>query len=251
MRIASWNTRWLGGWAAGWLLTLASAWGAEGGGGSGVVTAARSAPLPAAVLTNLYYSLATAYDAKALAAMMSSLDDKQKLGAGDKVIYRVLEDQDPPKSLAVTDTGDLDVPYYGLVPAGGKSCRQLAQEVKELLEKQNYYRATVIIALEQINKKRVLGKVYVVGQVRTTGPQEIPDDEVYTVSKAILKAGGFSDFADKKHVKLIRGGGAEKEGEKKSLIINVAEIWEKGKIENDVKLEPDDLVFVPARLVNF
>jgi len=129
-------------------------------------------------------------DPKALATMMASLDDRQKLGTGDKVIYRVIEDQDEPKSLTVADSGDVDVPYFGLVAAMGKTCKQLASEVKELLEKQYYYRATVIIGLDQINRKRTLGKVYVVGQVRVNGPQEIPDDETYTVSKAILKAGG-------------------------------------------------------------
>jgi protein involved in polysaccharide export with SLBB domain len=143
----------------------------------------------------------------------------------------------------------VDVPYFGLVAAMGKTCKQLASEVKELLEKQYYYRATVIIGLDQINRKRTLGKVYVVGQVRVNGPQEIPDDETYTVSKAILKAGGFSDFADKKKVKLVRGKGADPS--KRTIVVNVAEIWEKGKVENDVTLEPDDLIFVPARLVNF
>lgn len=81
------------------------------------------------------------------------------------------------------------------------------------------------------------------------GPQEIPDDESYTVSKAILKAGGFSDFADKKKVKLIRAKGGD--ASKRTIVVNVSDIWEKGKVENDVTLEPEDLIFVPARLVNF
>jgi len=50
-------------------------------------------------------------------------------------------------------------------------------------------------------------------------------------------------------VKLVRGKGADPS--KRTIVVNVAEIWEKGKVENDVTLEPDDLVFVPARLVNF
>jgi protein involved in polysaccharide export with SLBB domain len=181
---------------------------------------------------------------------MDMLDDRQKLGIGDRLIYRVIEDQDEPKSLVITDAGEIDVPYYGLVTVANKTCKQLAQEIKVLLEKQHYYQATVIIGLEQINKRRSLGRIYIVGQVRQNGAQEIPDDEVFTVSKAILKAGGFSDFADKKRVRLVRAA-APNNPDKKTIVLNVAEIWEKGKTENDIKLEPDDLIFVPARLINF
>lgn len=41
---------------------------------------------------------------------------------------------------------------------------------------------------------------------RQPGSPEIPDGEVITVSKAILKAGGFRVFADKNHVSLIKSG---------------------------------------------
>ena len=189
-------------------------------------------------------------DPQALAALMASLDDTKKLGAGDKVTYLVLEDQDETKALTVSDGGDLDVPYLGLITSMKKTCKQLATEVKGLLEKRDYRRATVIISLQEINKKRILGKVYVVGQVRQSGPQEIPDDEVFTVSKAILKAGGFSDFADKHKVKLIKGG-VHGEDSKNSVIVNVADIWEKGKTSNDIALQADDVVFVPKKNINF
>src|SRR5438094_792015 len=40
-------------------------------------------------------------------------DDKYKLRAGDKVSLQILEDRDLPKSLVVTDSGELDAPYVG------------------------------------------------------------------------------------------------------------------------------------------
>lgn len=178
---------------------------------------------------------------------MEILDNHQKLGPGDKVTYRVIEDQDETKSLTVTDSGDLEVPYYGLVHAAGKTTRQLGGEIKTLLEQQLYYQATVIIAVDVVNKTRVNGKVYVTGQVRNPGGFEIPAGENVTVGKAILSAGGFSDFSDKKHVRLIR----KTAGGEKTTIINVLDTWEKGKLENDPPVQPDDLIVVPARLVNY
>ena len=178
---------------------------------------------------------------------MDSLDDRQKLGPGDRVTYRVIEDQDEPRPLTVTDSGDLDVPYYGLVHAAGKTSRQLAREIKTLLEGKLYYQATVILAVEVVNKTRVNGKVYVTGQVRNPGGYEIPSGENFTISKAILNAGGFSDFSDKKNVRLIRKLASGKQ----TLVVNVLEIWGKGNLDKDLAVQPDDLIVVPARLVNY
>jgi polysaccharide biosynthesis/export protein len=172
---------------------------------------------------------------------------QQKLGPGDKISYRVIEDQDEPRPLTITDSGHLDVPYLGLVAAAGKTTQQLATDVKTLLEKGLYYQATVIIGLEVVNKTRTTGKVYVTGQVRNKGGFDIPGGDAMTVSKAILAAGGFSDFSDKKNVRLVRKG---PEGTQ-TFVVNVVEIWEKGKLEKDLVVQPDDLVVVPARLVNY
>src|SRR5437667_2106242 len=85
------------------------------------------------------------------------LDDRQKLGPGDRVTYRVVEDQDDPRSITITDSGDLEVPYLGLVHAAGNTSLQLAKEVTGLVEKQLYYQATVSIAIEVVNKTRLPG----------------------------------------------------------------------------------------------
>src|SRR5262249_50701628 len=66
------------------------------------------------------------------------LDDKYKLSAGDKVSFQILEDRDPAKSLLITDSGELDVPYIGRVIAANKTCKQLADELKTQLEKDYY-----------------------------------------------------------------------------------------------------------------
>ena len=174
-------------------------------------------------------------------------DDKYKLRAGDKVAFQILEDRDLPKSLALADSGELDVPYIGRVVAKDKSCKQLVEEIKALLEKEYYHRATVIIALDSASK--YLGRIYVWGQVRSQGPIEVMLNENITVGKAILRAGGFGDFANKKKVKVIRAAGAE--GTKQSFVLNMVEILEEGKTENDLLLKPDDYIMVPSRLVNF
>jgi protein involved in polysaccharide export with SLBB domain len=183
----------------------------------------------------------------AAAANMETLDDKQKLGLGDKLSFRIVEDLEDPKPILVTDSGDVEVPYLGRFSALDKTCRQLAREIKAELEKEYYYQATVIIAVDLLSKSR--GKVYLIGSIRLPGPQEVPTDEVFTLSKAIMRAGGFGDFADKRRVKVTRKGTSAAQNQ--VLTVNLVEVIEKGKTDKDLKLEAGDLIYVPNRVVNF
>jgi polysaccharide export outer membrane protein len=207
-----------------------------------------SHPITAAPSTATTVTDTPATPNPAAAANMETLDDKQKLGLGDKLSFRIIEDLEDPKPLIVTDSGDVEVPYIGRFPALDKTCRQLAREIKTELEKEYYYQATVIIAVDLLSKSR--GKVYLVGSIRLPGPQEVPTDEVFTLSKAIMRAGGFGDFADKKHVKVTRKRTSD-EAKNLVLTVNLVEVIEKGKTDKDLKLEAGDLIYVPSRTINF
>ncbi|MBA2622705.1 MAG: polysaccharide export protein [Chthoniobacterales bacterium] len=174
---------------------------------------------------------------------MNVLDDRTRLGSNDFVSFRVVEDRDnESQRLRVNDNGQLEVPYIGLVQAAGKTSKELAYNVKAALEKEYYYHATVIIAVDHVSEKS-RGKVYVIGSVKGPGPQEIPPDEDYTVSKAVIRAGGFGDFANKRKVKLTRKGGQE-------VIVDLKRVIEEGRTDEDVAVLPDDRIFVPQRLIN-
>jgi polysaccharide export outer membrane protein len=174
---------------------------------------------------------------------MEVLDDKKKLGANDFVSFRVVEDRDnDSQRLRVNDSGELEVPYIGLVPAQGKTCKELAFNIKSALEKEYYYHATVILAVDRVSDKS-RGRIYVYGSVKSQGPQEVPPDESYTVSKAVIRAGGFGDFANKRRVKVTRKDG-------KDFTVDLKRVIEEGHTEEDVVLQPDDQIYVPQRLIN-
>lgn len=177
------------------------------------------------------------------------VDDRHKLVPGDKLSFRVVEDRDEAKPLVVADTGELDVPYVGRINVAGKTCKDVAAELKVLLEKDYYYQATVVLGLDQIS--RVLGRIYVWGQVRNQGPIEIPANETFTAGKAILRAGGFGDFANKKKVKVVRNAKPGDASGKQEFLVNMEEVLEEGHTDKDVPLQPDDFIIVPARLINW
>jgi polysaccharide export outer membrane protein len=174
---------------------------------------------------------------------MAVLDDKKKLGPNDFVSFRVVEDRDnDSQRLRINDNGELEVPYVGLVSAEGRTCKELAYSIKSALEKEYYYHATVILAVDRISEKS-RGRIYVYGSVKVQGPQEIPPDESYTVSKAIIRAGGFGDFANKRKVKVTRKNGKE-------FNVDLKRVIEEGHTEEDIVLVPDDQIYVPQRLIN-
>lgn len=175
---------------------------------------------------------------------MSVLDDRKRLGTNDFVSFRVVEDRDnESQRLRVNDNGQVEVPYVGLVQAAGRTSKELAFTIKAALEKEYYYHATVIIAVDHVSEKS-RGRIYVTGSVRAPGPQEIPPDESYTVSKAVIRAGGFGDFADKRKVRITRKNGQD-------FVVDLKNVIERGKSDEDAVLQPDDQIYVPQKLVNF
>jgi protein involved in polysaccharide export with SLBB domain len=178
---------------------------------------------------------------------MEVLDNTRKLGPGDRLSYRVVEERRQPVAVYVGDGGEVEVPLIGRVPATGRTCRQLAAAIKPLLEQDYFHKATVIIGLDAASG-RSRGRVYITGQVRSQGPVEIPPDERLTISKAIIKAGGFADFANKKKVKLVRRGPG---GTAQTQIIDVDAITSRGELDKDVELQADDNIIVPEKFINF
>lgn len=175
------------------------------------------------------------------------LDNTRPLQVGDTVNYRVVEDRGEPVTLQVTDSGDLEIPMVGRVQAAGKTPRTLARQVKGILEESLYRKATVIVGLASATKAP-LGKVYLSGQVARQGSFDVPRGEELSVARLIVEAGGFSDFADKRRVRVVRVG---PEGGKERITVDVKEVLERGNVEKDLILRPGDFVHVPERFINF
>ena len=190
---------------------------------------------------------------------MESLDDKKPIAVGNLLEFRVLEDlddepdprADPATStvlamnrLQVSDSGEVEHPYFGRIMAKGKTHRQLAEEIKKILEKPDgyYYQATVLISLATSGVSR--GKVYISGAVTKPGPFEIPVNENMTVSKALSSVGIMEDRAAISQIKLIRKV-PEGSPPPEPIIVNLDDI-RRGITGTDRVLEPEDQIIVPA-----
>jgi len=135
-------------------------------------------------------------------------------------------------------------PYFGRVMAKGKTHKQLAEEIKRILERPDgyYYQATVLISLATSGVSR--GKVYISGAVGKPGPFDIPVNENMTASKALSSVGVLEDRAAINQIKLIRKV-PEGAPPPEPIIINLDEI-RRGITASDRVLEPEDQLIVPA-----
>ena len=173
------------------------------------------------------------------------IDPDHKLNRGDRLSYRVVEDRDDRViPLVVTDSGEIDVPLINRVKAVGKTTQQLTSDIKSRLEQEYYYHATVVLGLDAVAPRASRGTVYVSGAVAGSGSVELPLDAPMTVSQAIQKLGGFKDFGDQSHVRVIRKGGPAK-----GVVVDVKAVL-KGDLDKDFVLKPGDQVVVPEKWLN-
>jgi len=187
--------------------------------------------------------LAAPGTAAAAAERMTVVDPDKKLSAGDQVTIEIVEDRDGEMQRMVTATGELDVPPLGRVRVSGRTAVEAASEIKLALEKDYYYHATVKVAIDRISPLAVRsGMVYLSGEVRMGGPQEMISGETLTLTNAILKAGGIGEWGNHQKVKLTR---QTKDGSVQTILADFDKITKSGDAKLDPVLQDGDRIFVP------
>ena len=122
------------------------------------------------------------------------------IGAADMLGVSVWRNPDLSTGVPVRPDGKISVPLVDDVQAAGLT----AIELKEVLtRKLAEYIANpdVTVVVNQINSKRV----YMLGEIARTGPLRL--DTELRILDAISMAGGFSVFADKNNIKVLRRTG--------------------------------------------
>lgn len=188
---------------------------------------------------------------------MEVLDNSQPIEPGDVISIRIVEDRREPLQLRVGATGEVNAPHIGLVRAAGRTCRELAFTIKRDLEKQYYKVATVVVAIDLKRQDDPNSRIRtatsdidfftVYGQVLRQGKYELPSDEDITISQAILRAGGFAQFANPQKVKLVR----KTPRGNKTVIVNLDQIMRRGNLDYDIYIRNNDVIIVDEKKVNF
>lgn len=157
-----------------------------------------------------------------------------KIGIGD--ILRISTWEEPDLSLdaaMVRSDGMITFPLLNDIKAAGLT----TMELKEILEKElKEYVEVPNITVTLANP--VSQRFYILGEVINTG--EYPITKKLTVMQAFALAGGFTEWASKKEILLIR----RINGKEETITINYKEIL-KGNFSKDIALKADDTIIVP------
>lgn len=159
------------------------------------------------------------------------------LRIGDPLELRVggvpAEEQAQMNNVYTVDAhGSINLPYIGKVSAQGLTPAELARSIEQTYrEKKIYTNPNITIVMQPTSRFVNVG-----GSVRA--PTRVPFTEDMTLLTAINAAGGFNDFADQRHVRLLRGS--------QVTVYDVRKFRKDPSL--DVKLQPGDKVEVPQSL---
>lgn len=144
----------------------------------------------------------------------------------------------------VTDKGTLAMPLLGSVPVRDLTLDELGQQLTTAY-KEYFINPQVIVEFVRDDNKEGLspwGSVTVLGRVKKPGKISIPATCDLTLSAAIQQAGGFDTSAKETAIRITH---RLPDGKLYAREVNLHSVGAQGLVEEDVMLEPDDVVYVP------
>jgi polysaccharide biosynthesis/export protein len=152
------------------------------------------------------------------------------LRIGDSIIIRLTGVPDPEQGTfeaKIDESGQISMPHIGGVPASGLTTVQLKEKIETLYKLQKIYNNPNITILTQQARF-----VSVTGEVRA--PQRLFYSKDLTVLGAIASCGGFTDYANRRRVRVLRG----------SQVIEFNALEALADPSKDVPMLPDDKIQV-------
>ena len=148
-----------------------------------------------------------------------------RLGPEDVIEVFVWKEPELSTTVVVRPDGKVSLPLIGELPTNGKTAVELQKEIGDKLT-QYVSDPVVNVIVKEVNS----AKVSVLGEVKTPGIYKIKDRA--TVLDAIALAGGFTEYAKRNKVTIIRPAST---GEQKRIKLNV---------DDQIKSESSDLFYI-------
>jgi polysaccharide export outer membrane protein len=160
-------------------------------------------------------------------------DDSYRMGPEDVIRVSVWENKELTLDVVVRPDGKISLPLIQDVQAEGLTANELAVIVKKRLEA-FIKDPQVSIILLGVNAP----KYYIIGNIAKPGPYALRSET--TVLQALSGAGGFTQFASPRSIKLVRGSGRKQVVRK----VNYYNLIDEGG-EGNFLLQPGDTIVVP------
>jgi polysaccharide export outer membrane protein len=157
-----------------------------------------------------------------------------QIGPNDVLNIYVWKEPELTRDVTVTPDGKISFPLIGEVVVEGRTVIELKQVISDKL--QNFVTAPEVTVIVKESRSRI---VYTIGKVTKPGPYPLAPD--MTVLQALSAAGGFAEWADTKHVLIIRREG----GKETQFRFNYKEYTSGDNVGQNIVLKPGDTIVVP------
>lgn len=168
---------------------------------------------------------------------VQQVDRNYKVQPTDKVSVKIFPDDQYVRGgqYEVTPEGNITLPLIGKFQIAGKTLSEASDALVEIIDRDYIVGPEVVI--EMIGYKQET--FVVLGQVQKPGTLNIPSGtQGFTFLQAISLAGGFSQVANIKKIKIIR----QENGQRKIIRVNAESIIS-GESE-DIVIKPGDVIHV-------
>ncbi len=156
------------------------------------------------------------------------------LGEEDHIEILVWKNEELSRTVFIRPDGKISLPLIGDVQAAGLTPNELKDSIKVLLRR---FKKTpeVSVIVREINSLTV----FLIGEILRPGKIQLRSET--TLLQAITLAGGFSEFANRKKIVLLR----KENGIDKRITINYNDILSGRNSEANVVLKRGDTILVP------
>lgn len=160
---------------------------------------------------------------------------EQLLHSGDSIVVKLsgvpIEDVTVvSNTYDIGDSGTINLPYIGEVRAAGVRPSQLQKNIESAYKSAEIFiHPTIQVSANQQNPTQV---IFVSGEVKT--PRAVPITPGMTIHDAITSAGGPTDFAKLKGVKLTRNG-----------VTRILDLRKADNPDSQILAQPRDKIHVP------
>jgi polysaccharide export outer membrane protein len=163
-----------------------------------------------------------------------------RIGPGDSLQIFVWDHGDLSTTVQVRPDGKISTPLVEDLQAAGRTSTQLARDIESVLEE--YVRTPVVTVIMQGFVGEHSQQIRVVGQA--VAPQSLQFRQGMTVLDVLIAVGGLSEFAAGNRSKIIR----KSEDSEIEIKVRLADLINKGKIEQNVKMRPGDVLIIPESI---
>ena len=160
------------------------------------------------------------------------------LQSGDEIDIQVYREPELSGIFRINPSGEIRHSLAGAIPMADKTVKEAEDYFTKRLAKDYLVNPRVIIKVVSAQSSQIV----VLGEVEKPGVYPFPFGDRMTLLQAIADAGGFTELASPDRVHIVRRA---PDGRQTTLRVRVSDLLGgKGK-QQDISLEPNDVINVP------